>query len=120
MGENEEKTYSNEEQLIKDSHPEFTSLLVKGKENTQANCKLCHKVIELSNMSIQAIKSHQKVVSNMSYFFKSSSAKDPPVNILSSEKISAEIMWALHCCLNGISNNSNQDTSNLFQTMFVE
>ena len=27
-------------------------------------------------------------------------------------------MWALHCCLNGISNNSIQETSNLFQTMF--
>ena len=29
-------------------------------------------------------------------------------------------MWALHWCLNGISNNSNQDTSNLFQTMFPD
>ena len=86
-------------------------------------------------MGIQALKSHEKgkkhisVVSNMSCFFKSSSAKDPPVsveestskvndsssskqqtlelNVLSSEKISAKIMWALHCCLNGISNNSN-------------
>ena len=78
----------------------------------------------------------------MSCFFKSSSAKDPPVsveestskfndsysskqqtlelNALSSEKISAEIMWVLRCCLNGIYNNSNQDTSNLFQTMFLD
>ena len=99
-------------------------------------------------MGIQALKSHEKgkkhisVVSNMSCFFKSSSAKDPPVsvevstskvndsssskqqtlelNLLSSEKISAKITWALHCCLNGISNNSNQDTSNLFQTMFPD
>ena len=76
----------------------------------------------------------------MSCFFKS--AKDPPVsveessskvndstsskqqtlelNILSSEKISAEVMWVLHCCSNGISNNSNQDTSSLFQTMFPD
>ena len=82
------------------------------------------------------------VVINMSCFFKSFSAKDPPVsveesilkvngnssskqqtlelNVLSSRKISPEIMWALHCCLNGISNNSNQDTSSLFQTMFPD
>ena len=99
-------------------------------------------------MGIQALKSHQKgkkhisVVSNMSCFFKSSFAKDPPVsveestskvndssssrqqtlelNVLSPENISAEIMWALHCYLNGISNNSNQDTSNLFKTMFPD
>ena len=79
-------------------------------------------------------KKYILVVSNMSCFFKSSSAKDPPVsveestskvndcssskqqilklNILSSEKISAETMWALHWCLNGI--------SNLFQTMFPD
>ena len=98
-------------------------------------------------MCIQVLlKSHQKgkklisVVSGMSCFFKSFSAKDLPVlveestskindsssskqqtlelNVLSSEKISAEIMWALHYCLNGISNNSNQDFSTLFQTMF--
>ena len=65
----------------------------------------------------------------MSCFFKSSSAKDLSVsveecasevndsssskqqtlelNILSSGKISAEIIWALHCCLNGTSDNSN-------------
>ena len=81
------------------------------------------------------------VVINMSCFFKSFSAKDPPVsveesilkvngnssskhqtlelNVLRSKKISPEIMWALHC-LNGISNNSNQDTSSLFQTMFPD
>ena len=133
-----EKYHFNEEWLIKDSYPEFASWLVKGKENTQAKGKLCHKVVELSNMGIQALKSYQKGkkhisnVSNMSCFFKPS-GKDPPVsveeatskvndisstkqqtlelNVLSSEKISAEIMWAVHCCLNGIFNNSNQDTS---------
>ena len=65
----------------------------------------------------------------MSCFLKSSSAKDSSVsveestsevnnsssskqqtlelNILSSGKISAKIMWALHYCLNGTSDNSN-------------
>ena len=146
MSKNEKKAYFDEEWIIKDCYPEFVSWLVKRKENTQAKCKLCHKVIKLSNMGIQALRSHQKgkkhisVVSNMSCFFKS--AKDPPVsveesiskvngsssskqqilelNVLSSEKISAEIMWPLHCCFNGISNNLNQDTSNLFQTMFPD
>ena len=98
-------------------------------------------------MCIQALKSHQigkkyvLVVSNVYCFFKSS-AKDPPVsveestskvnnsssskletlelNVLSSEKISAGIMRALHRFLNGISKNSNQDTSDLFQTMFPD
>ena len=45
-----EKYHFNEEWLIKDSYPEFASWLVKGKENTQAKGKLCHKVVELSNM----------------------------------------------------------------------
>ena len=53
MSKNEKKAYFNEEWLIKDSYPEFASWLVKGKENTQAKCKLCHKVIELSNVGIQ-------------------------------------------------------------------
>ena len=82
------------------------------------------------------------VVINMSCFFKYFFTKDPPVsveesilkvngnssskqqtlelNVLSSRKISPEIIWALHCCLNGISNNSNQDASSLFQTMFPD
>ena len=53
MSKNEKKAYFNEEWLIKDSYPEFASWLVKGKENTQAKSKLCHKVIELSNVGIQ-------------------------------------------------------------------
>ena len=86
-------------------------------------------------MCIQELKSHQiwkkyvLLVSNIYCFSKSSSAKDPPVsdeestskvnnsssskletlefNVLSSEKISAGILRALHSFLNGISNNSN-------------
>ena len=76
------------------------------------------------------------------FFFFKSSVKGPPVSfeettsklndsssskqqtleisVLSSEKISAELMLALHCCLNGIFNNSNQDTSDLFQTKFPD
>ena len=129
--------------------PEFASWLVNGKEKTQAKCKLCHKVVELSNMYIQVLNIHQKgrkhisVVSSMScFFFSKSFVKDPPVSfeettsklndsssskqqtleisVLSSEKISAELMLALHCCLNGIFNNSNQDTSDLFQTKFLD
>ena len=71
--------------ILMTNYPEVAPWLVKGKENIQAKCKLCHKVIELSNMGIQALKSHQNgkkhisVVSNMPCFFKSSSAKDPPV-----------------------------------------
>ena len=67
MSENEEKAYLNEEWLIKDSYAEFASWLVKVKENTQAKCKLCHKVIELSNMSIQALKSDQKGKKHISF-----------------------------------------------------
>ena len=132
--------------------PEFASWLGNGKEKTQAKCKLCHEVVELSNMYIQVLNIHQKgrkhisVVSSMScffgFFFFKSSVKGPPVSfeettsklndsssskqqtleisVLSSEKISAELMLALHCCLNGIFNNSNQDTSDLFQTKFPD
>ena len=54
------KTYFNEEWLIEDSYPEIASWLVKGKENTQTKCKLYHKVIELSNIGIQALKVTRK------------------------------------------------------------
>ena len=37
---------------------EFQEWLVKGKENTQAKCRLTQKTIELSNMGIQASRSH--------------------------------------------------------------
>ena len=87
MNKNEKKAYFNKESLIFTVALSF--LLGKlWKENTQAECKLYHKVIELSNMGIQTLKSHQKgekqhnsVVSNMPCFFKSSSAKDLPVSI---------------------------------------
>ena len=55
--------------------PEFASWLGNGKEKTQAKCKLCHEVVELSNMYIQVLNIHQKgrkhisVVSSMSCFF---------------------------------------------------
>ena len=45
----------------------------------------------------------------------SSKQQNLELNVLNSEKISAEIMWVLNCCLNGISSDSNQDTFNLFQ-----
>ena len=38
----------------------------------------------------------------------------------SAGKVSSEIMWALNCCLHGISNNSNRDTKKLFQAMFPD
>lgn len=144
---NEEKAYFDEKWLIKESYHEFAFWLVKGKGNTQAKCKLCLKVIKHSNIGIQVLKIHQNgkthisVVSSISCFFKFS-AKDLPLsveeptskvngrssskqqnlelNVLNSEKISAEIMWVLNCCLNGIFSDSNQDTFNLFQIMFPD
>ena len=57
--------------------------MVKGKESTQAKCKLCHKIIKHSNMGIKALKSHQKekkhISVHLSCFFKS--VKDPPVSV---------------------------------------
>ena len=56
------KAYFNEESFFikirqsKTVTPEFVSWLIKGKENIQVKCQLCHKVIELSNMGIQALK----------------------------------------------------------------
>ncbi|XP_065641075.1 uncharacterized protein LOC124818972 [Hydra vulgaris] len=153
MNKIEKKAYFKEEWLNKGIYPHFDSWLMKGKNNTQARCKLCNKIIELSNMGIQAIKSHEKgknhvsVASNFSCFFKSSGSKNTnspnsveesnlkttdsfstgqmkqqslELIVSSSNKICAEIMWALHCCLNRISNNSNKNVTNLFQAMFPD
>ena len=42
------------------------------------------------------------------------------LSVQSSEKVCAEIIWTLHCCMNGVSNNSNKEINDLFQEMFPD
>ena len=48
-------TYFNNDCL---SDPEFTEWVKIAKSNTQCHCKTCHKMRELSNMGVTALKSH--------------------------------------------------------------
>ena len=51
-----EKTYFQEDWL---QHPDYKDWLAPDThENTKAHCKGCCKSFELSNMGIQAVKSH--------------------------------------------------------------
>ena len=65
---------------------EFQEWLVKGKENTQAKCRRYQKIIELSNMGIQAMRSHVggkkhlKINHKVPCFFKKSRAVEKEEN----------------------------------------
>ena len=50
-----EKTFFQESWL---SNEEFKSWLVLTENKQQARCKRCKKTFELSNMGVQALKSH--------------------------------------------------------------
>ena len=50
-----DRTYFQDSWLNEDS---FKSWLVPGTNNTQARCIRCRKTFELSNMGVQAVKSH--------------------------------------------------------------
>ena len=69
------KTYFQDSWLYKE---EFQEWLVKRKENTQAKCRRYQKTIELSNMGIQAFRSHAagkkhlEITHKVSCFFKRS------------------------------------------------
>ena len=69
-----EKTFFQESWL---SNEEFKSWLVPTENKSQAKCKKCKKTFELSNIGVQALKSHadrkkHKVVPTVSVFFKKS------------------------------------------------
>ena len=50
-----DKTYFQQDWL---TIPQFKDWLSTGKESTKAYCKRCSKTFEVSNMGIQAVKSH--------------------------------------------------------------
>ena len=50
-----DKTYFQRDWL---TVPQFKDCLSAGKESIKAYCKRCSKAFELSNMGIQAVKSH--------------------------------------------------------------
>ena len=134
-----EKTFFQESWL---SNEEFKSWLVPTENKSQARCKRCKKTFELSNMEVQALKSHadgkkhKEVVAAVSVFFKksiksqSTSSESSQRNASSStqqqtleltvdkSQVSiAEIRWALQTVTKGHSKNSNNNVSELFKVV---
>ena len=58
-----DKTYYQQDWL---TIPLFKEWLSAGKQSTKGYCKRCSKTFELSNMGIQAVKSH--AADNLIYF----------------------------------------------------
>ena len=137
----EDQTYFNKDWF---THEVYGEWLVQTKFNTQYRCKVCRKTNELSNMGIQALKTHsdgakhKKNLKSVNNFFSNSKAPTPspacvaePDNetkkqtklndlVGSSVVADAEIRWILKCVSSGFSNNSNADTSKLFSVMFSD
>jgi hypothetical protein len=124
------------------------------KNKTQAHCTRCKKTFGLSNMGVQALKSHSEgkkhknICEKIACFFKQNkqnpkpnsdisndnpSASVPPspleppktqstleLSINQTDKIKAEIRWALESVMRGNSNNSNNTINKLFQVMFPD
>ena len=147
-------SFFNEDWLDSKIYPEFAKCLVKAEDRTHARCRVCQKSFELSNMGVQALRSHQrgkkhalKSASIACFFTKSADSNDAtsegaskstlqPTSkgdqqgatsskqqtlklcLQSAGKVYFEIMWALNCCLHGISGNSNRDTKNYFKPCF--
>ena len=128
---------------------EFKDWLVKASDTSQARCKPCHKTFALSNMGVQALKSHaagkkhKDISQKVSCFFKKpthsstnivtqenqetsqvTKKKDTQqtleLTIASSDVIKAEIRWAIDSVLKGNSNNQNKNTNNLLKVMFPD
>ena len=120
---------------------------MKGKENTQAKCRLTQKTIELSNMGIQASRSHAaskkhlEITHEILCFFQKSQEhlkrkriaklnqllkkvrKSAPKRVLEltlafSEVVKAEIRWALDSALKRNSNGQNANISTPLKLCF--
>ncbi|XP_047123731.1 uncharacterized protein LOC124806683 [Hydra vulgaris] len=139
-----EKTYFQEDWLQQDIYKDW--LVPNAHAKTKAYCKKCKKSFELSNMGIQAVKSHaagkkhQSATKPVSCFFIN--GKELHAEPLGSEeKIStfftkkqativsliksslstnAEIIWALKSTMSCYSNNSCAKLNDTFKKMFPD
>ena len=131
-----DQTYFQDDWL---SHPDYKNWVRKDADRNKAFCSLCHKSLELSNMGTQALKSHmngkkhKRLAQPLACFFKPPAKKKlnpnpssmvspsqlPASNTLvqsiaSSDKVKAEIRWAVKSVMSNFSNSSCNDISTLF------
>ena len=125
---------------------EFKSWIKPSKRENQANCKLCRKDIELSNMGRQSLvshalgKKHKELDLKVKSFFKPKVIKAKDITVIApeeessssqtqstleltvtnSEKTKDEIIWAIKTVTAGYSNNSSAQISSVFQNMFPD
>ena len=141
---NNENSYFQEHLL---SDERFKDWLVPAQTKREAGCKRCKKSFALSNMGIQALKSHaeskkyKQLCAAVAVFLKTkpvtkSTTSSPDLSPVSStssssgfhvtleltvtksQTLSAEIRWALQSILKRHSNNSSSNISPLFKIMF--
>ena len=116
---------------------------MKGKENTQAKCRLTQKTIELSNMGIQASRSHaaskkhleitheilcffqksqehlkRKRIAKLNQLLKKCTQTSLELTLAFSEVVKAEIRWALDSALRRNSNGQNANISTPLKLCF--
>ena len=141
---NNENIYFQEHLL---SDERFKDWLVPAQTKREAGCKRCKKSFALSNMGIQALKSHaeskkyKQLCAAVAVFLKTkpvtkSTTSSPDLSPVSStssssgfhvtleltvtksQTLSAEIRWALQSILKRHFNNSSSNISPLFKIMF--
>lgn len=114
---------------------DFSKWLQK-KNDLTARCSICHTDISLSNMGINALKSHMKgakhiklsenmskvVQSSVDTFFKKSTSASTTTTTSVSSSISAvqkaEVIWCLKTAMSHYSFRSASDLSTIFPMMF--
>ena len=127
---------------------EFKDWIVNTSVRTQARCKRCQKTFELSNMGVQALRSHasgkkhKEITQKVSTFFKTKSVKESSheqksredegktsqertksqtsieLTLTSADVTKAEIRWGIDGILKGNSNNQNSNISPLLNACF--
>ena len=118
----------------------FKDWISETQSRTEARCKLCKKTITLSNMGVQALKSHadgkkhKEHCMKVSVFLRKetkpttesesalpSTSKQQTMerSVSKAQSTSAEIRWTLQTALKGFSNNSANKITALFKAMFV-
>ncbi|XP_066910897.1 uncharacterized protein [Clytia hemisphaerica] len=137
----QEKTYFQDNWSEIDESKDW---IARSSVNTQARCKRCHKTFALSNMGVQALRSHasgkkhKEITQKVSSFFKTKPVKESSheqkskednertkkaqtsieLTLTSADVTKAEIRWALDGILKGNSNNQNANIGPLLNACF--
>ena len=137
-----DQTYFSNDWL---KHKDYKDWIVKTNDSKIARCHLCTKTISLSNMGVQALKSHMKgekhkkaagVLKPTPRYFKpcvktagktsinkeGQSSKQATLDLVlhSKEELKTEIKWTLASVMYNISSNASSSMTKLFSSLFPD